>query len=269
MDHNLTTWALSEFFCGLMVFARLAGFLHFMPGVSEMYVPQRVRLSWALALTLVIAPVVQDHCPAMPQHSFSFLLLVFQEAVIGMIAGILLKIVMSTFELVGGLYGYQTGLANTFAMSPATSQQTGLPSAFLGSLIVALLFVLDIHHHFLRGFVKSYDLFSPQDLPSFTDLSSALTQMVFKAVSASFMMALHLSASIVILGFVLLLMSGLLGRLVPQIQIFFVLQPVQIFVGFLILILSLSMMMRQFVDFFEQFLLQLWGASGLRETFYG
>ncbi|MGI4851324.1 MAG: flagellar biosynthetic protein FliR [Janthinobacterium lividum] len=253
------TWVMGEFFGYFMVFARLGGFIYMMPGISEIYVSGRVRLLFAMTLTLAITPVVQETLPLMPSTSLGFGFMILGEAAIGLIASVAIKIMLSTLDMVGILYGYQIGLANAFAFSPATSQQTGLPGVFLGTVAMVLIFAFDLHHSFLRALVESYQTFSPINPLSFAQLSTGFMHLCLQTVTLSFSLALQLSGPVIIFGFFMMMASGLLGRLVPQLQIFFVLQPLQLFLGFGLLIVSFALMMRHFFESFGQVVVQLWG----------
>ena len=71
----------------LLVFARVGAMLMVLPGFGEAYISPRVRLVIALALSVVVQPVVGGALPAMPAQPLDLLPLLFGEIVIGVVDG--------------------------------------------------------------------------------------------------------------------------------------------------------------------------------------
>ena len=59
-----------QVFAFLLVFSRLAGTLMLLPGLGEAYVPPRVRLLFALLLSIIVAPLVSAFLPPEPESIF-------------------------------------------------------------------------------------------------------------------------------------------------------------------------------------------------------
>src|SRR5205814_1722465 len=85
----------------------------------------------------------------------------------------------------------------------------------------------------LTAFNCSYLLFKPGDIPLFGDVASILTN----TVSGTFRIGVQLSAPFLVFGLLFNLGLGILSRLMPQMQVFFIGMPLSILVGFLILLL--------------------------------
>ncbi|MFN7710764.1 MAG: flagellar biosynthetic protein FliR [Holosporales bacterium] len=256
VDH--ASFALAELYTYFLIFSRFGAFLFAMPGTSEGYVPPRVRLWLALAISFVLAPVVGERFPAMPGDpliSFGYL---FQEAVIGYFAGIFARILLSALDVAGSIFSLQVGFASAFGFSPASAQQSSLPAVLLSASGLALIFVMDVHHAMIRGLVDSYSLFAPGQIMAFANLSGDLLRSFTGALAASFLLALQIVAPVVVVMLLVMLAAGMINRLMPQVQVFFVLQPLQIMLGFLILLWSLRTILAHFMDVFGNGLQRLW-----------
>ena len=105
----------------------------------------------------------------------------------------------------------------------------------------------DLHHLLLGAVIASYDLFPPGQLPPIADFSDALT----RTIQGSFEMALQLAAPFIFAGIVFYLGIGLLTRLMPQIQIFFIALPVKVLFALFVFMASISGMMFVFLEYFE------------------
>ena len=112
---------------------------------------------------------------------------------------------------------------------------------------MTLMFVTDSHHLMLRALADSYGVFHAGDIPPVGDFSDAAARLV----ADCFTLGVKLSAPFLVFGLVFFLALGLIQRLMPQVQVFFVTQPLQIMSGFIILAVTLSVGMGVFLDNFE------------------
>jgi len=241
-----TAWLPAQLFAPLLVFARLGTAMLLLPGFGEIYVPQRWRLLLALLLAVLVAPVLSPALPALPGMPSRLAALLFAEIVIGLFLGSVARLMLLALEIAGNIISMQLGLSAAQIFNPLMGQQSALPASMLMTLGAMLVFATDTHHLLLRAAVDSYGVFPPGMLPPFGELSEAATRIV----SASFRLGLELAAPFVVAGTVFFAALGVLSRLVPQLQIFFVTLPVQIVGGLAMFALTLAAMMGWFVDRF-------------------
>ena len=76
-----------QVFAFLLVFSRLAGTLMLLPGLGEAYVPPRVRLLFALLLSIIVAPLVSAFLPAEPGSIFLLFKLFDSKEMLGLMKG--------------------------------------------------------------------------------------------------------------------------------------------------------------------------------------
>jgi flagellar biosynthetic protein FliR len=231
----------------LVVFARIGSMLMMLPGFGEAYVSPRIRLALALVISLVVAPAVADLIPAIPESGWTLLLMLGNEIGIGLFLGLVARLTLSALQVAGTIIAFQSSLANAFVNDPTTAQQASVPSTFLLVLGLMLIFATNLHHMMLTAMVESYGLFSPAALPEMGDMAQAIT----KIVSGSFVLAVQISAPFLVVGLVFYLGLGLLARLMPQVQVFFIAMPLQVLLGLVVLLLGGSTAMLWFLDRFQ------------------
>ena len=253
-----STLYLNEFYGYMIVFARFAGFFGFAPIFSEQRVNARLRLLLTLMVTLVVTPAVSQHLPQAPGNAVAFNLMIAGETIIGIFAALLAKILLSALDTAGTIIAYQMGLANAFVASAATAQQTGLPSLLLTMVGTLFILITDFHHVMIFLIVESYALFEPGNFQNFTLLTADMSQTVLHFVSASFILALQLSAPLIILGLLMFLAGGVVNRLMPSLQVFFILQPLQILLGVIVLLMGLGTLIPFFMRNFAKYYQALW-----------
>ena len=64
-----------------LVFARIGSAMLLLPGIGEAYVAPRIRLLFALLLSLLIAPLLQDSLPGLPASPIRLLVIIGSEIV--------------------------------------------------------------------------------------------------------------------------------------------------------------------------------------------
>ena len=165
--------------------------------------------------------------------------------------GLIGRIMLVALHTTGTVISFQVGMANAFVFDAATSQQASLPSMFLTVLGVLIIFTANLHHLMLRAVVNSYDLFTPGVMPPIEDFS----QFVSRLVADSFILGIQLAGPFMAVGLIFYLGIGLLARLMPQVQIFFIALPMQIMFGILVVALTLSAALMWFLDSFEMSLI--------------
>ena len=232
----------------LLVFARTGAMVMLLPAIGETSVPARVRLILALAISLALAPTVGVSYPQQaPATVLALGLLIAQEITAGILIGTMARIIMSALSVAGTLIANQTGLALAETLDPTShGQQSVVVGNILSLLGVVLIFATNLHHLAIGAVAGSYHLIPPgTSLPT-----GDMAELTIRLVSGSFALGFQLAAPFLVFGFAVNAAFGVLARMMPQLQVFFVAMPVNILVGFLLLVLLLGSMMTLFLDFY-------------------
>jgi flagellar biosynthetic protein FliR len=240
----------ANLFAFFLVFARVGTALMMMPGFGETFVTPRIRLLFGLMLAAVVTPVVQARLPALPGSPLGLFAMLGGEILIGAFFGALARIMVMALSTAGSIIAYHASLANALVFDTAAAQQGALVGSFLTTAGVLLVFVTNLYQLALRALVDSYALFPAGQLPVLGDMANEMSRVV----SESFLFAVQFSAPLIVLGLVFYLGVGLIARLMPQVQIFFIMQPLQIAFGLLVLLLTFSAGMMLFIDRFTDVL---------------
>ncbi|MGZ5828483.1 MAG: flagellar biosynthetic protein FliR [Xanthobacteraceae bacterium] len=231
----------------LLVFARIGTMIMLLPGLAELVVGARFRLTLALVLAVVIFPLHSDAYHVDIRSIASLVTTLVQELMIGAVLGIAARLAVSALQVTGSIVAQQLGLGFVTSIDPTLGQQGVILGNFLTMLGLVLIFATDTHHLVIAALNDSYTLFAPGDLPSVGDTAA----LVSRTVAGSFRIGVQLAAPFLVFGILFNLGLGVLSRLMPQMQVFFVGVPLSIFVGFLILILVLGAMMIGFLDYLQ------------------
>lgn len=236
-----------DIFSFFVAFARVGTAIMLIPGIGAVYVSPRIRLSFALAVTFVVILMVGERIPAPPAGPAELTLLIVGEVVIGAFLGTIARILIAALQTAGTLIALFASLSNAFVQDPVAEQQSSTVSGFLATVGLTLIFVTGMDHVMLRAIVDSYSLFEPGRPVPYGDLND----VVARQVAASFSLGLQLSAPFLILAMTYYIGLGLLGRLMPQLQVFFFGLPVQIAMHIWLMMVTLSGMMLVFMASFR------------------
>ena len=244
-------WLPNTAFLYLLLFSRIGTILMLMPALGEDMIPARMRLGFALAFTLVVYPLLSASLPVMPESIIDIIGLIFHEIAIGMILGGIARITVMATQVAGAIIAFQTGLSSAMAADPT---QVGVQGAVFGSFLsflgMVLIFATDLHHVALAATYDSYMVF-PLDAPLMFDDAA---QLAIKTVAGAFSIGVQMSAPFIVFGLVFNLGAGILARLMPAMQVFFVLMPANIMIGLILFALLLTSMMGWYLTAFENHL---------------
>src|SRR5262245_21863235 len=237
----------------MLMFARIGTMVMLLPGLGELSVPVRVRLVVALVLTAVLLPLHRAAYAVDLGATGPVMLAFGEEFLIGAVLGLTARLTIAALQVAGSIVAQQLGLGFVTAVDPTQGQQGMLVGNFLTVLGVTVLFATNLHHLVIAALNDSYALFRPGEVPVTGDMAALVT----RTAGGAFRIGVQLSAPFLVFGLLFNLGLGVLSRLMPQMQVFFVGMPASILIGFLILLLVIGAMLSVFHDYLEGVLRQL------------
>jgi flagellar biosynthetic protein FliR len=229
----------------LLVFARAGTMVMLLPGLGEQNISARMRLTIALILAAVLVPLHRAAYHIDPNALGPLIVILVEEIIVGAVLGLTARLTISALEVAGSVIAQQLGLGFVTAVDPTQGEQGVIVGNFLTMLGITLFFATDMHHLVIAALNDSYTLFEPGEVPATGDVAALVT----KTVSGAFRIGIQLSAPFLVFGLLFNLGLGVLSRLMPQMQVFFVALPLSILLGFLFLLLALGSMMGLFLDY--------------------
>lgn len=232
-DRELLGWLAAW----LWPFLRISAFMLTVPAIGTRSVPARVRLVFALALTVVLAPLVGPAVlPAAELLSAQGLLIAAQQVLIGAGLGLVLRMVFLVLEFAGQIIAQQMGLGFAAMVDPASGSQVPVISQFYVILATLMFFALDAHLKLVELIADSFELlpiggggFAPGALSGVIAWSGDLL-----GIGVVVMLPVVASLLVVNLAF------GVMARAAPQLNIFAVGFPVMIVFGVVMMVLTLG-----------------------------
>jgi flagellar biosynthetic protein FliR len=229
----------------LLVFARTGTMVMLLPGLGEQNISPRLRLTVALILAAVLVPLHRAAYHIDVGALGPDIVMVVEEILIGAVLGLTARLTISSLQIAGSVIAQQLGLGFVTAVDPTQGEQGVILGNFLTMLGITLFFATDMHYLVIAALNDSYTLFEPGEVPATGDVAALMT----RTVAGAFRIGIQLSAPFLVFGLLFNLGLGVLSRLMPQMQVFFVALPLSILLGFLFLILVLGSMMGLFLGY--------------------
>ena len=233
-----------QVWAGGLIFARVGAILMTIPGIGESYVPPRVRLSLALVVTLALWPMLAGVLPALPATLGGVVGWVLREVIVGLAIGAVLRSFMTALGTAGEIVSLQTTLGFSQTANPLQAQPGTTLSAFLALLGVTLVFATNTHHLFVAGMVGSYELIAPAR----PLVAGDFTTLAIRTLGDSFLLGVQLAGPVLVFALVFNIATGLIGRVMPQFQVFFAAAPLSVILGLSVFALSLGVAGTVFID---------------------
>lgn len=243
-------FALEPFF---LILARLSGLFIAAPIFSSRQVPARFKVFLVVVLSAAMAFFVPAKFPIETGTPLIFLWAMVLELLIGYVIGFVAYMVLSGIQLAGQLMDMQMGFAIVNVIDPQSGAQIPLMGNLSQTLALLVYLAMNGHYFLLQGLVDSYKYVPVLGL----SLGQAFMDEITRMTIAMFVIAIKISAPIVIAVLTGDIAMGFIARTVPQMNVFVVGMPVKIILGLLLLLVMLPIFLWVFNVLFTQLFLSL------------
>ncbi len=248
MPTDIETFLTTSILAFALAFVRIGTAVMIMPGLGDSFTPERIRLLIAVALSIVLFPLISMRIPSPLPGTEMLLVMIITEFIVGAFFGVVARIFMMALDTAGMVISTSSGLSNAQVFNPSLSSQGSLIGAFLSVTGIVVLFNLNLHHLLIMGLVQSYDLFPLGVIPD----TGSMAEFMSKAVNAAFAVGIKIGAPFLVLSILVYVGMGVLSRLMPQVQVFLLALPLQILLSIVLLMLVASAAFAYWAKEYEQ-----------------
>jgi flagellar biosynthetic protein FliR len=213
---------------------RILGLLAADPLLGSDRIPVRIRIAFALVMTLVLVPALPPP-PAVALTGADGWPLVVQQFLIGVSIGFVVRMVFTALEVAGEVIGLQMGLGFATFIDPAHNTPQPVLASFLTTLAFLFFLSLNGHHLILTALVESFHALPPGRWPD-EQLFMGIVQNASDIFNAGLKIALPL---VIVLLFANLAL-GVMTRAAPQVNIFAVGFALTLVVGIAMLAVQMN-----------------------------
>lgn len=225
--------------------ARLVTVFSVSPILGGNVVPARIRVGLAVIMTALLFPAISSG-QTQNMQPLLFVALLAKEVFIGLTIGFFSLMVFSAAESAGQVIDNQRGMNVAYYYSPQVGGQTSLLGNLQFQVAVVLFLSLDGHLLFIRTLFFSFEQMPAGRFPTFPTGTGPAVESVIRVSADLLVIALQLSAPILLVLFLVDLGFMLLAKIAPQINIFQESLPVKALVGLLVLFFTAGFILNQF-----------------------
>ena len=219
----------------LFVLVRVAAILFVVPFLESRSVPVLVKVGLAFSVTWLLLPRLDITAPSISGAPIALALGIGSEIAVGLIIGLMVRLLFAGVQLAGQVAGFQMGFAIANVVDPASSLQIPMLSQFLNLFAFMIFLTLNIHYYFIKALVDSFET-----LPLLgAHFDGKLYTLIMGVTAHAFVIAVQIGAPVMVALMLTSVALGLVARTVPQMQIFIVAMPIKILLGLLFLGFSL------------------------------
>ncbi len=249
---------LNQFHVFLLILLRVSALLVVTPLFGHRNYLARAKIGLGFVISVVVFPLVDADTLQIPDGFFPYAIMIVREILMGLVLGFSVLLFFIAVQFAGQLIGFQMGFGIVSVVDPQSSEQVSIIGQFMSILAILIVLTVDGHLLILRGLIASFEVvplggvqFPEVIITKLIDLSSDI-----------FVIAVKMSAPVMISLLMISVAMGVLARTVPQMNVFLVGFPVQITVGMLVLVSSLPLfliVMNKSLDNLERNLFALIG----------
>ena len=227
-------------------FVRIGALLMVMPLIGGSFVPTKVRLLLAVALTAVIAPVIPT-MPSLDVLSVAGLVTVIQEIAIGVAMGFLVQLVFDAIALGGQVIGMSMGLG--FAVFLDRARGVNVPVLGQLFLMLGMLIFLSMDGHLalIQLLAESFHAWPV----SVGGLTPPMLSELLVWTGQMFVYAVKIALPAITAILVVNLSFGIMSRAAPTLNLFAVGFPIAMLLGFAVIFLNMGVLAENVSTFIE------------------
>lgn len=233
---DLTSWVALY----LWPLFRIAALISVAPIFGAQNVPIRIRIGLSLAITMVIAPALPPMPTVDPVSSTGFIIIV-QQLLIGLTMGFTLRLVFAAFVLAGQLIGQTMGLGFASMVDPQNGVQVPVVSQFYLIIVTLLFLALNGHLILLEVLAGSFKSLPIGEQGITTHGLWSVVVFGGQVFSGAILVSLPAMTALLVVN----VAFGVMTRAAPQLNIFAIGFPLMIFLGLVIMMVTLPVLLPQ------------------------
>lgn len=229
------------------VFARVGAALFLVPGIGERAISLRTRLGAALAITVMLSPLIRPFAPLAPSTPIELVFVLASEATVGLIIGLAFRFLVFALQTAGMVAAMHMSVTQMFGAGVAPEPEPTI-ATLLGMGGITLALMAGLHVSLVATLAEYYFVFPFGQFP----LASDLAEWATERVSETFALGVTLAAPFVAIGFAYNLALGALNRAMPQLLVALVGVPALVWMGLVVLALVLPNLMDTWLGHLQQ-----------------
>jgi flagellar biosynthesis protein FliR len=222
---------INDFVIVLFVFLRIVPIFFVAPFFNSTTIPGTVKVFLSLIIAYIIFFSIKNYTFDINQGLLALALIGLKEVVTGLIIGFSINLVFYGISYAGLLIGFDMGLSMAQAFDPTLETDTNVIGQMFDYVALLVFITINGHHYVIRAISYSFQL-----VPiGAVSVNQSVYELLVRYSAGVFVLAIKIASPIMISFFLIHVAAGITARIIPQMQVFFVIQPLQIGIGLFLL----------------------------------
>jgi len=226
-----------------LLMARILPVILLTPFLGGESVPSEVRLGIGVMLGMVLYPAVITQATNVPVSPILFIALMLKELFIGLSMSFVVGIVFDAANVAGSLIDTFSGITQAQLMVPQLQMNVTLFANLKIQLVTVIFVTLGFHHFVIQAFADSLAMVALDQYPRFSHGFWPFFELILRVFGDLIRIALALASPVLLATFLTDLALGMINRVAPQVQVFFVAMQIKPAVTGLIMISALHLIL--------------------------
>jgi flagellar biosynthetic protein FliR len=236
-------------------FARFVSFITIVPFFGGQVVPAQVKVATATALVIITYPSLLAELPTdgspLPFGAVGFIGMIGKEVFVGFTLGFVASMVFEAVQVAGRIADLQRGSSMSELFAPQLQERVSEFGQFQVQLAIVIFLTTGAHRFFISALVKSFEyipaLKFPNIEPGWTPAAEFMTLMTGSVLSIGVQLAVPIIITLLLTD----LFFGLVNRVAPQVNVFFLSMPVKMWIGIFVLAVMMPFLVERYRDYFD------------------
>jgi flagellar biosynthesis protein FliR len=228
-----------------LLMSRILPVIILTPFLGGEVVPTEVKIGLGVMMGMVLFPSLASHMQYIPVQALPFILLMLKELFIGLCLSFVVGMIFQAAQVAGTVIDSMAGTNMAQIMVPQIQQQVNLFASFKLQVAVVLFLTLNGHHMVINAFGDSLVLIPLEKFPSFHAGMWPFFDLMARTFAEVMRISLAISAPVFLATFLTDLALGMINRVAPQVQVFFVSMQIKPLVTVMIVFVSIHLILRR------------------------
>jgi len=228
----MTNILINDFIIVLFILLRIVSAFVASPFYGHVAIPGQVKVLLALVIAYMTFLSLPNRELNVEITLWMFFFFGVKEVFTGLIIGYSLNIIFYGISFAGSLMGIEMGLSMAEVFNPLADSNNNVIGDIMYFMALLIFLMIDGHHYLIRGLIYSFRVIPIGKLA----LSDSFLTLLLRYSGAVFVIAVKIASPLMVTFFLVNIASGVITRIIPQMQVFFVTQPLMLGLGFFMII---------------------------------
>jgi flagellar biosynthetic protein FliR len=217
-------------------------------------VPARVKVATATAFVVIVYPSLAAGLKgeALGFGPVGFIGLLAKEAFVGFTLGFVASLVFEAVQVAGRVIDFQRGSTLAELFAPQLQTRVSELGQFKLQLAIVIFLAIGAHHFFIGALLRSFELIPATGFPHLQAGWTPAAEFITKLTGGVISVGVQLAAPAMVALLLTDIFFGLVNRVAPQINVFFLSLPVKMAVGLAVVLVSLPLFKERYVFYFKE-----------------